>query len=76
MPNTPKSGKGLKADAAREDNIKEAVDAVKSALLTYGALASQAGHCIIDPEAMYSTERPCTIEFTSIISNEKTPMGN
>ena len=63
MPNTPKSGKGLKSDAVREDNIKDAVNGVKNTLLTYGALAHQTGHCIIDPDTMYSTDRPCTIEF-------------
>ena len=75
MPNTPKSGKGLKADALREDNIKDAVNDVKNTLLTYGALAHQAGHCIIDPDTMYSTDRPCTMEFSSIISKEQTPDG-
>ena len=71
LPNTPKSGKGLKADALREDNIKDAVTDVKNTLLTYGALAHQTGHCIIDPESMYSNDRPCTMEFSSIISSEK-----
>ena len=77
MPNTPKLGKGLKADALREQNIKDAVNDVKSSVLTFTALSNQIGHCIIDPDSMYSTERPCTIEFASIISSEKKrPMGS
>ena len=75
MPNTPKSGKGLKADAVREDNMKDAVNDVKKTLLTYGALAHQTGHCIIDPDTMYSTDRKCTIEFLTSISKEQTPDG-
>ena len=58
-----------------KDNIKDAVNDVKNTLLTYGALAHQAGHCIIDPDTMYSTDRPCTMEFSSIISKEQTPDG-
>ena len=76
MPNTPKSGKGLKADGAREDNIKDAVKDVKNSLLTYPALAHQTGHCIIDPDSMYSHDRPCSMEYTSLVSSEKILMGS
>ena len=75
MPNTPKSGKGLKADGAREDNIKDAVKDVKNSLLTYPALAHQTGHCIIDPDSMYSPDRPCSMEFTTLVSSEKDSEG-
>ena len=75
MPNTPKSGKGLKADAARDSNIKEAVDAVRSTLMTYGGLVHERVCSIIDPESMYSTDRPVTLEFLEIVSEQKQPDG-
>ena len=75
MPNTPKSGKGLKADTLRGDNINEAVTNVKNSLLTYSGLAHQTGHCIIDPDSMYSPDRPCTMEFLSVIRHERTSDG-
>ena len=73
MPNTPNSGKGLKADAARDDNIKEAVDEVKNKLLTYTGIVNEKAHAIIDPDTMYSTNRPVTFEFIEILSHEKHP---
>ena len=75
MPNTPKSGKGLKADPTRESNIKEAVDAVKATLLTYPGIVHENVHGIIDPESMYSSDRPVTLEFAEIVSEQKHPDG-
>ena len=75
MPNTPKSGKGLAADAAREDNIKEAVDVVKTLLLTHGGIAHEKVHGVIDPDSMYSTQRPVTLEYAEVVSDTKNPDG-
>ena len=75
MPNTPKSGKGLDADAGREDNIKEAVDAVKSSLITYQGVTHEKVNGIIDPDSMYSTKRPVTLEFAEIVANAKNGDG-
>ena len=75
MPNTPKLGKGLKADAARESNIKAVVDVVKSTLMTYGGLMHEKAHGIIDPESVYSPERSVTLELLEVVSAQKQPDG-
>ena len=75
MPNTPKVGRGLKADALRDHNIKEAADEVKNMMLTYGGIVHERVHAIIHPESMYSTDRPVTLEFSEVISQEKLSSG-
>ena len=75
MPNTPKSGKGLKSDALRDINIKEAVDEVKNMMLTYSGIVHEKVHAIVHPESMYSMDRPVTLEFSEVISQEKHTSG-
>ena len=75
MPNTPKSGKGLKADATRDGNIAAAVGAVKTSLQTYTDLESQFVHGVIDPAYMYSNDRPVILEFAEVMSKERDAQG-
>ena len=75
MPNTPKYGKGLKADASRDDNIKEAQDNVKKTLQGYSGLVSSELHTIIDPETMYSDNRPAHLDFLQLVSELKDADG-
>jgi hypothetical protein len=40
LPNTPKYGKGLQANAAFESNIEEVVEVVNPRMMTYGGLVN------------------------------------
>ena len=71
MPNTPEYGKGLKADGVRDANIRDAISKVKTTLASYSGMESRGVQAIIDPKTMYSTERPVTLEFLQILSDQK-----
>ena len=69
MPNTPKYGHGQKPD--KDEEIRSAVADFKTAVKTYDGMESRGVFGVIDPETMYSPDRPVTVEFMQLLSDTK-----